>query len=262
MFMNDAMTRFRGKLSRGEPVYGTFVMSPDPAVTTIMASAGYDFITIDGEHAPLNPERALGHVRAAEAAGIVPMVRVLQNSSSLIQSYLDVGVRGVRVPHIDTAEEAREAVKAVRYGPAGLRGACPIVNATGYSAAGWEGHTKQSDENILLILSMESRKALANLEEILAVDGVEMVGFGPADIAQDHGLDMIRDRERLIELWCKTRDRVHKAGKLIAGQGGFGFEGADLLSHSVDYMFMQKMAVQTLDEMRKETEQRMVQANQ
>src|SRR6476620_403781 len=106
MFMTDSMARFRQKLSAGEPVFGTFVMSPDPSMTTILGNLGYDFVTIDGEHSPLGPDKALEHVRAAEAAGIVPMARVLHNSPHLIQSYMDVGVRGIRVPHVDTAEQA------------------------------------------------------------------------------------------------------------------------------------------------------------
>jgi len=114
-----ALSHIRGIVrSRRRPL-GSFITSLDPATTTIMGSAGFDFLVLDAEHGPIDKGAALAHVRAAQAVDTPVLARVIENSRPLIQSFMDVGVAGVVVPRIANAEAAVLAVRATRYGAGG-----------------------------------------------------------------------------------------------------------------------------------------------
>ncbi|MCZ4344163.1 aldolase/citrate lyase family protein [Sphingomonadaceae bacterium G21617-S1] len=237
----NALSEIKRKIKAGEVPIGTFITSLDPATTTIMGSVGFDFLIIDCEHGPIDRAQALQHVRAAQATGTIALARVLENSPALIQSFLDIGVQGVVVPHVDDAEGARRMVKASQYAPGG-RGMCPICHAGKYSVDGWSDHVRHSNANILAIPLLESRAAVENIAEIAAVDGLEMVMFGPGDLSQDMGLSFPDDNERLRDTWNHVRDTVHAAGKLILVPHGFGFEGADILVNDMDLKMLRETA--------------------
>src|SRR3712207_2658592 len=122
----NARERFNASHAEHRIPVGTFVMSIDPAVTAALATTGLDFVVIDREHGPIDIVSTANHVRAAEANGIVPIVRVLANDPTQIQATLDVGAHGVIVPKIGTAKQAAAALAATRYQKGG-RGWC---NAT------------------------------------------------------------------------------------------------------------------------------------
>ena len=169
-------------IAGGAQPYGIFISSRDAAVTGIMANAGFDFVQIDCEHSPISLQDLQAHVLAAEAGGMLPFVRVLQNSRELIQATLDTGVEGLIVPHVDTAEDARKAVAAARFAPKGLRGMCPANHAGGFSMEGFGDYMRRADDNIMVMHIIESRAEDTNIDEIIAVDGVDFVHFGPGDL--------------------------------------------------------------------------------
>lgn len=132
MSKKRARATFESIIAQGRKPAGAFVMSSDPSTTLIYGAAGYDRVLLDREHGMIDIPAMVAHLRAAEAGGLVPIIRVLENNPALIQQALDAGAQGVMVPKVGSAEEARRAVAASRYRPGG-RGMCPVVPATGFS---------------------------------------------------------------------------------------------------------------------------------
>ncbi|WKU07135.1 HpcH/HpaI aldolase/citrate lyase family protein [Micromonospora sp. HUAS LYJ1] len=179
--------RLKAKLRSGEPQYGLLVSIPNPIVVEMAAYAGYDFVIIDLEHVMVNPESLENMIRAAEAADIVALVRVPDVNPKLILQVLDGGAQGIVVPHVESAEQARQLVRAARYGPVGARslnagrpGAFGKVDLVDYLA--------RANAEIMLVPMIESRAGVANVEEILAVPGMDMVLEGAADLSQSCGV--------------------------------------------------------------------------
>ncbi|QSZ53954.1 aldolase/citrate lyase family protein [Paenarthrobacter sp. AT5] len=235
----NARERFEGIIADHRTPLGTFVMSIDPAATAAVATAGVDFVVIDREHGPNDIISTANHVRAAEANGIVPIVRVLANDPTQIQATLDVGAHGIIVPKIGTAEQAAAALAATRY-QAGGRGMCPGTEGARWSSGdGWFAHRESSNENVLLIPLIETREGVENLAEILAVDGIDYVFFGLGDLSQDLELpgsmfspDSIKE---LVRIWDEAAATVHAAGKRIGAMAGYGFHGLDFGTIEADF---------------------------
>ncbi|MGW3882835.1 HpcH/HpaI aldolase family protein [Streptomyces sp. NPDC005055] len=199
-----ARTRFREAIQNGRRLQGIFIASSDPATTEIAGSVGFDYVVCDNEHGPLDIPTIANHVRAAEARGVIPMARLLKNDRYLIGKMLDIGVEGLLVPHVDTAEDAARAVAATRFAPHGERGMCPSSHAGRYSTRYWADFQPWSEANVLVIPIIESRKAVKNIDEILAVDGIDMVNFGPGDLSTDmqvaiDGPEILEARKRVVE---------------------------------------------------------------
>ncbi len=181
----ESLRVFKQRLVSGA-VFGLFSKTSDPALVEIAGYAGFDFIILDLEHGP-NTTHNLQHlVRAAEIGGIVPIVRVKESPRSLIGEVLDVGAAGVQVPQITTAANAREAVAAAKFAPSGNRGVCRFVRAAEYSSMDKTVYFEQSNE-ALVVLQIEGREAIENLEEILTVPGIDVVFIGPYDLSQSLG---------------------------------------------------------------------------
>lgn len=233
-------------MSAGEAPLGIFISSTDPAVTQIMGRAGFDYVVIDNEHGRNDRKDIENHVRAAAASGVVPFVRILENSPSLIQSMLDVGAHGVVVPHVDTAEDARRAVEASYYSPRGRRGMCPACHAGSYSLDGWLDQTRNADANIMVIPILESRRSIENIDEILQVEGIDVVHFGPGDLSADLGLDFTTDLHLLTEAWQTAVKATHSAGKRMLAPRGFGYDEADMFIVPMDYMLLTNLASRTV----------------
>ena len=229
------------KPDRDGPPYGIFIASIDPSTTEIAASAGYDFILIDGEHGPLDRLTVLAHVRAAEAAGIIPLVRGLDGSNSMIQAMLDVGVAGVVVPKLESAAEARRAVAASRYAPEGNRGMCPSCHDARYTLKTFPAHMKSRNREAMIIPIIETSKGVDKIEEIVAVDGMDIIHFGPGDLSADMGIDITTEAHRLQPAWERVRDAARAAGKWTLVPSGFGFEGADSYISAMELLQMQVM---------------------
>lgn len=238
-----AKSKFAQLKEAGHVPRGIFIASLDPAVTEIAGQVGYDFIIIDGEHGRFSLSDIDNHVRACKHTGLTPIVRVLENSPRLIQSVLDAGAHGIMVPHIGSGEEAKRAVDAARYAPLGSRGMCASCDAAGYqfdSWSQWSEHTHESNANILVLPIIESAAGVENIEDIAAVEGIDFVLFGAADLASDMGLLISRDFDRINAAWEHVRSVVRKADKgvmdLAGGIGGLA--DADILIDIPDLMIL------------------------
>jgi 2-keto-3-deoxy-L-rhamnonate aldolase RhmA len=241
-----AKSTFDSIIDDGRIPLGAFVMSTDPSVTSIYGAAGFDWVLIDREHGVMDNRDLRAHLLAAEASGVVPIVRVLENSPTLIQQSLDAGARGIMVPKIATAQEAARAVAASRYQPDG-RGMCPVVPASGFTSNGWSHYRDTMNENVVVLPLIETYQGVENIEEICAVPGVDYLFFGLADMSQDLGLDMLTDRETLIDLWERVANAAHAHHVRVGAPFGYGFEAlADFGSIDSDLSTLRSRADESL----------------
>ena len=197
-------------LKEGKKVVGTFMVSDSRAVLEILANAGFDFVMIDGEHFMKNPETFEQLIITAESAGIAPFVRVQENPY-LIDRILSAGARGVMVPMINTKEQAQEAVNAAKYAPIGKRGACNPRAAT-YGANGLQSLVdfyKTENDNVMLVLQVETAESADNLADILSVKGIDSIFIGRMDLSHSMGITGQFDHPELI----KKVKQIFKAGK-------------------------------------------------
>ncbi|KQY68396.1 MULTISPECIES: HpcH/HpaI aldolase family protein [unclassified Sphingomonas] len=236
----EARSRLSAMVADGRQPFGIFISSLDPASTDIMADAGFDFVMLDGEHGRLGRIEVEQHVRAARAGDMIAFVRILENAPTLIQATLDAGADGVMVPHIDTAEQARAAVAASRYAPRGRRGMCPACRAGRYTLEGWPEHVHASDDNVMVIPILESRQAIENVEEILAVDGIDLVMFGPGDLSADMAIDFSTQGHLMDAAWERALAATRAAGKHMLAPAGFTYDDADMLIVEMELMLLRR----------------------
>lgn len=178
--MNVIDTRLPELLRGSRALLGMFVGIPSPALVEMCGHAGFDFVIVDNEHGPAGIESTEHMLRAARGAGIVPVVRTLEQD---ILRILDIGASAIQVPQVNSGDQARRIVAAAKYPPVGSRGAAFSTRAAGYGFFGGEPHVKASNEGTSVIVMAETRAAIENIDEIVAVPGVDAVFFGPNDLS-------------------------------------------------------------------------------
>jgi 4-hydroxy-2-oxoheptanedioate aldolase len=201
------------KLKTGQAVAGVFCNIPSPASVEMLGLMGYDFVIIDAEHGPMDVEACEHMVRAADASGIVPLVRVAVNLPQNILRYLDAGALGVQIPMVNTREEAERVVASTKYPPQGRRGLA-ATRAAGYGAGiGLSEYVTVANEETLVIVQAETREALANLEEIASVDMVDMVFLGPTDLSAALGYPGQATHPEVLAAIEEAGKTILRAGK-------------------------------------------------
>jgi len=182
----SAAQRFRNLISQ-RTVLGIFAKSQDPAFVEIIGHTGFDFVVLDLEHGANTVLSLQNLIRAAEVTGLVPIVRVKEDTPSLISEVLDVGAAGVQVPQISTRKQAEKVLQAARFTPLGMRGVCRFVRAAEYSALDrYEYFTRAN--TAIIAMQLEGVDAIENIKEILSVSGVDVVFIGPYDLSQSLGV--------------------------------------------------------------------------
>ena len=169
-------------LARGEIVTGMLLFSGSPMVVEMMAAAGVDFVIIDMEHSALDLDCCAHLIRAADAGGITPYVRVPGVDASLIKKLLNLGAAGIAVAHA-TRENCAAALRAVKYAPEGERGACPIVRAARYAPGDWNTYAADANRRVRVIPLVEDKETLERFEALAAMPGLEVFFVGPTDLA-------------------------------------------------------------------------------
>jgi len=193
MFRENTLKR---DLAGGKMVCGCAVMSRSPVIVEMLGYTGFDWLFIDTEHVPIGSDMTLEHlIRAAEASNIVPVVRVKENREHYIRNALEAGAQGVVIPHVATKEDAEKAVKHARFPLRGIRGADPTVRSARYRCGdfNWDAFIRASNEEAMVIPLLEDKEFLTNLEDILSVDGIDAVSFGPTDYGLSLGLNLLYD---------------------------------------------------------------------
>ena len=206
-------------LQEGRVQIGTWVTTlRSPQLPQILRSAGCDFIYIDMEHSDFSIETVGDLCSAALAVGLTPIVRPPAKEAHLLTRPLEVGAMGLLLPHVETAQEAREAVCAVKFPPLGKRGFNVRTVHTGFRAADPKTYARAVNEETLLIVQIESRRGVRNLEAILAVDGVDGAVVGRGDLSTDLGVMGEWDHpavHRSVETMIRTCQRHKKIPGLL-----------------------------------------------
>jgi 4-hydroxy-2-oxoheptanedioate aldolase len=203
------------KLARGGAAVGIFVGMSDPRLVEICGLAGFDYVLLDAEHSPFS-ERELEHlVRAAQVAAIPAFVRVPANRHEVILRIMDVGAWGVMIPQVKSRTEAEEAVAAVKYAPLGSRGSS-VPRIAGFGTAfGFREWTEISNRESMVIIQIEHREAVENLDEILKVPGVDAFELGQADLSQSLGLPGATSDPKVREYVDRAVKKILDAGRVL-----------------------------------------------
>lgn len=177
---------FKTALAEHRPQIGLWLSMADPYLAEAAATCGYDWLLVDGEHAPNDVRSTLAALQSVAAHGAQPVVRVVEGGTALIKQMLDIGARTLLVPMVDTASQARAIVAATQYPPHGIRGVGSAVGrASQWSAR--SDYLNVADDEVCLLVQAETVTALQNLTAICAVEGVHGVFIGPADLAASMG---------------------------------------------------------------------------
>lgn len=198
-------TEFTNALRDGEPTVGNWVSIGHPKVAEVNGILGFDFALIDTEHSSTGLETVEDLVRALDyGSEPASVVRVPWNDPVQIKRVLDIGVDGIMVPMVETAEEAEDAVAAMRYPPEGIRGLA-VGRAAGYGST-FEEYVEQANDELLTIVQIETETGVENAEEIAAVDGVDALFVGPSDLSTSLGVMGEWESEELLEAMSRVVD--------------------------------------------------------
>lgn len=183
--MQMPVNTFKQRLAE-EAQIGLWVSLADPYAAELAANAGFDWLLVDGEHAPNDVRSLLRQLQAVAPYASQPIIRPPVGNTTLIKQLLDIGTQTLLIPMVESAEQARELVAAMHYPPKGIRG----VGAAMARASRWSSipdYLAQADEQMCLLVQVESVKGLENLDAIAAVEGVDGVFIGPADLSASMG---------------------------------------------------------------------------
>lgn len=226
------------RIAAGQSVLGTFVKFTDPAAVEILALAGFDFFVLDTEHVAVDREQLMGILRAADAAGITPLVRVRENQQVEILQNLDLGYAGVQVPNVDTPEEARALVRSVKYGPLGVRGFSPSVRACGYGATPIDEYIEAANRNTLVVAHCESQTCVENLDTILRVEGLDVIFIGPMDLSQSLGMTGKTADPAVKTVVDGVIEAVKAGGRAVGTVAGSAEAARALMARGVQYILL------------------------
>ena len=206
----------KAKLNEGHVVFGGIVTRYAPDMVEILGALGYDFVMIDCEHGPADLDQVEHMVRAAESFGITPIARIPDHSEQTILRYLDRGLQGIIVPHVNTAEQAAAVARAARYYPEGYRGvAGGRAHNYGVGVSMPEA-TARINAELLVIPMVEDIEAVNNLDDILQVAGADVLHVAPSDLGQSLGNPGPAEVRRVMS---DVIPRIRAGGKHV-GVGG------------------------------------------
>lgn len=211
--MNTILSNpFKTGLLQGEVQIGLWLSTTSSYMAEIAATSGYDWLLIDGEHAPNTVQDLYHQLQAIAPYASHPVIRPVEGNRSLIKQVLDIGTRTLLIPMVDTAEQAKDIVSATRYPPIGTRG----VGAGVARAARWGrvvNYMAKANEELCLLIQMESKTALENLDEILQVEGIDGVFIGPADLSASLGYPDNAGHPEVQRVIEQSIRRIRAAGK-------------------------------------------------
>lgn len=203
---------FKHALGQQQAQIGLWLGLANPYCSEICAGAGFDWLLIDGEHAPNDLGSILAQLQVLAGYPVAPVVRPPIGETWLIKQYLDLGIQNLLVPMVESAEQARGLVQAVRYPPAGTRG----VGSALARASRWNGisdYLNQADDQICLLAQVESAQALEQLDEIAATEGIDGVFIGPADLSASLGHLGNPNHPEVQQAITDAISRIQAAGK-------------------------------------------------
>ena len=253
--MNDTLKK---KLRRKTVTVGSWITIGHTAIAEIMAKAGFDWLAVDMEHSVITLHEAQQLIQVIELSGVAPLVRVGENSAYLIKRVMDAGAHGVIVPMINTKEDARNAVNAVKYPPLGTRGV-GLARAQGYGMD-FERYKNRVNRDSVVIAQIEHIKAIENLEDILSTEGIDAFFVGPYDLSGSLGVPGQLKHPKVV----KALGRVMKIAKRYKVVPGFHVvqpdvegtemkikEGYKFIGYSLDTLFLGTKCTEDLKAIRR-----------
>jgi len=209
---NEKILHFKEKLENSFTI-GLFSKTSDPAFIEILGHAQFDFVILDLEHGPSSVQSLQNLIRAAQVSNILPIVRVKENNLSIIGEVLDIGAAGVQIPQVENAEQARLLIRQTKFAPSGNRGVCRFVRSADYSAKDRFEYFKDANDSIV-VLQIEGQNAISELNNILDVEGIDLIFIGPYDLAQSVGMPgqidhpLVTEKMKEIIEACNKRNIV------------------------------------------------------
>ena len=217
--------RFRERLLAGELLLGTMVSLGSPEIVELLASAGFDWLFLDGEHGPFGPLELQAMLQAA-GPETACLVRVPSHAEKDIKKALDIGAAGIIVPQVNSAEAAAKVVDYAKYAPEGNRG-IGISRAHGYGLR-FQEYLQSANENVTVVLQAEHRDAVANIEEIVQVPGIDAILIGPYDLSASLGIPGQIDDPAVTESIDRVTEACQAAGMRL---GVFGLTAEAIKPH-------------------------------
>lgn len=231
---------FKAALRAGRRQIGCWISLADPTAAEIAATAGFDWLVIDGEHAPNDLRTTLAQLRTLAAYPAHPVVRLPAGEVWMIKQALDIGAQTLLIPMVESADQARALVRAMRYAPQGVRGMGGAgARATRYGAV--TDYVQTAARELCLLVQVETRAGLAALDDILGVEGVDGVFIGPADLSADMGFPGRADAPEVRAAIAGALGRIaasDKAGGILTFDHAWGrqclADGAQFLAVGMD----------------------------
>ena len=202
---------FKRAIHSGKSQLGLWCTLSNAFSTEVIAGAGYDWILLDTEHSPGDPLTVLPQLQVLAAYPAAPVVRPAANDAVLIKRFLDAGAQSLLIPYVQDAPEAKAAVEATRYPPHGIRGVSALTRATRFGRE--KGYFDTAAQNLCVIVQIETGRALENLEAIAAVEGIDALFIGPADLAASLGFGAEQTHPDMRKIVIETLQRIQAAGK-------------------------------------------------
>lgn len=203
--------RFKHAIREGRHQLGLWCSLPGAVTAEVLAGAGYDWILFDTEHSPGDPSTVLQQLQAAAAYPVSPVVRPATNCTALIKRYLDIGAQTLLIPYVQNAEEARAAAAAMLYPPAGVRGVSGWTRANRFGRV--KEYARRAANELCLLVQVETVEALAEIEAIAAVENVDGIFIGPADLAASMGYPGEPGHPAVVATVENAIRRIRAAGK-------------------------------------------------
>ncbi|MGM7724278.1 HpcH/HpaI aldolase family protein [Metabacillus sp. Hm71] len=213
----------KDKLKRGEQVLGAFLGIYSPPLVEMLGYAGFDYVLIDDEHGAFSSSELENMIRTADSVGLASIVRVSYDPSS-IQKALDRGANAIQVPMVNTKEDALEVVKRAKFSPHGNRGVSYSIRPARYGKDSGKSYLDECNENIMIIVHIETPEAVNNFEEIVSVDGIDLAFIGSTDLSVSMGYQLEGANHPEVQ---KVINDLYKKGEIlnvpigtVAGNGG------------------------------------------
>ena len=220
-------------LAENRKIFGIWLQLFHPAIAEMVALVGYDVVVIDMEHGPGDLQETANMMRGISGTGAAAMVRIPSNEPVILKRLLDQGPDAVMIPMVETAAEARAAIAACRFPPRGNRGwAAGVARASRYGLDG--NYTAAAADSLFIACQIESVKGVEHIEEISAVDGVDMIFIGRNDLAADCGHILELDHPEVVAMLRGVATVAQKAGKKIGTVPSAGLGWAQLFKDGFD----------------------------
>jgi 4-hydroxy-2-oxoheptanedioate aldolase len=233
------LNQFKDKLEKN--VIGVFSKTTDSSIVEVFGLSGFNFIILDNEHGYTNYETLKNHIRAAELSNLVPIIRVANDNPENISKSLDIGAYGIQVPNINSKEQVEQVIKAAKFHPTGDRGVCKYVRAAEFKNIEKKDYFRLANDT-LIIIQVEGKEGVRNIDDILNVKGIDVLFIGPYDLSQSLGVPGEIMHEKVI----KTMNAIINKAKLKEVKIGVFCDdietaiiwkkaGVNYISYSVDY---------------------------